>query len=284
MTLLAWLIALFLLALALYVGFKLYRVVLRRPATYPTPAYLQRRRRDHPDAPRLVCLGDSITQGDMGASYVRLLEQRLAPAGWVIFNAGINGDLSSNALARVDAVLAAQPTAVTLLIGTNNLHATMSAPNYASYVRLGKTHQPVTFEGYQADVAEIVRRLQQATTARIALVSIPLMSEDVTHAVNRRGDEYSAYLQALAGQLHVVYLPLREAQKAYLQSTGKKGGPPYENTEPLMTSAMIWSFLGMSPDWIAARIGNQFTIDNLHSNTRAAGMIADVVEKFVRAG
>jgi lysophospholipase L1-like esterase len=284
MNLLAPTVSVLSLVLALYLGTKVYRTVIRRPASYPTSARIQRMQRAHPTAARLVCLGDSITQGDMGASYVSLLEQRVSPEAWVIFNAGINGDLASNALARLDAVIAAQPAAVTLLIGTNDIHASMSDKNYASYVRLRKTTQPVTFAGYQANVAEIVRRLQQATPARIALVSLPLMSEDVDHAVNRRGDEYSAYLQALAGQLKVAYLPLREAQKAYLQTTAKKGGQPYENTERLMGMGMLWSFLGLSWDQIAARIGNQLSIDNLHSNSQAAKMIADQIESFVQAG
>jgi len=270
------------IAMAVYTGYRIYRIFIRRPASYPTAAYIQRIRRSHPAAARLVCFGDSITQGDVGASYVRLLEKRFSPPAWVVMNAGINGDLSNNALARLDDVIAARPAAIAILIGTNDIHCGMSKENYENYVRLGKIKQPSSFADYQMNVAEMLRRLQRDTQARIALVSLPLISEDVDHEVNQRGDQYSSYLRDTASRLKLDYLPLREAQKTYLQTAAKKRGQPYENTGRLTVFAVVWSFLGMSWDKIAERYGNHLSVDNMHSNSQAAKMIAGLIEGFVQ--
>ena len=269
------------MAMTVYAGYRIYRFFIRRPASYPSPTYIQRIQRSHPTAARLVCLGDSITQGDIGASYVRLLEKHLSPPSWVVMNAGINGDLSNNALARLDDVIAAQPSAITILIGTNDIHCSMSKENYETYVRLGKIKQPPSFADYQANMTEILRRLQHTTQARIALIFIPLMSENVDHEVNKRGDQYSRYLRDTASRLKIHYLPLREAQKSYLETNDKKGCPSYENTGRLQRS-LIWSFLGMSWDKIAERNDNQLSVDNIHSNSQTASMIAGLIERFVQ--
>jgi len=273
-------IILFLLP-AFYVGYKTYRTFFRRPTSYPTSAYIARMRQSHPAAACLVCLGDSITQGDLGVSYVNILEKRTSPETLVIMNAGINGDLSANALARLDDVIAAQPALITVLIGSNDIHAGMNTRNYKTYVSSGKITQPPSFADFKANITEILRRLQAETHARIALVSIPLISEDLDHEVNKRGDMYNDYLRETAERLKINYLPLRETQVAYLKTTGKKGGQPYENTARLSMSAVFWSFLGLSWDSIAERNGNQLSVDNLHNNSRTAGMIADLISGFI---
>jgi hypothetical protein len=89
-------------------------------------------------------------------------------------------------------------------------------------------------------------------------------------------------LREMAGQLNVDYLPLRETQKAYLKTAAKIGRQPYEYNDRLGLAAMAWSLLGLSWDTIAERCGNQLSIDNIHSNSRSAGMIADLIEGFIR--
>ena len=282
MTVLLPVAGLVMLLMAGCAGLRLYRMLARRSASYPTAACVEKLRRSRPSAARLVCLGDSITRGSFGASYVSLLEKHLSPAAWAVLNAGINGDLALNALARLEDVIAAQPTAVTILLGTNDILASMSPKDFQSYVLMGKIRHPTGFADYQAHVGEIVRRLQEKTRAHIALMSIPLISEDLDHEVNRRGDAYSEYLRQLADRLNLQYLPVRETQKAYLKTAATKGGQPFEGSDRLGMSAIAGSLVGLSWDKISERSGNQLTIDNIHSNSRSAQMMADLIEGFVR--
>ena len=215
------------IAMAVYTGYRIYRIFIRRPASSPTAAYIQRIRRSHPAATRLVCFGDSVAQRRGRRRRLRESprEAFLTPGLGRHEMPGLNGALLRNALARLDDVIAAQPAAVALLIGTNDIHCGMSKENYENYVRLGKIKQPSSFADYQTNVAEMLRRLQHDAHARIALISIPLISEDVDHEVNRRGDQYSSYLRDTASRLKHNYLPLREAQKTYLENGSEKARP-----------------------------------------------------------
>lgn len=78
--------------------------------------------RDAPHATRegpVVAFGDSLVYGtgSSGGGFVSLLEQRL---GRPIENLGMPGDTTAAGLARLDEVLALQPSVVILLLGGND--------------------------------------------------------------------------------------------------------------------------------------------------------------------
>ncbi len=73
----------------------------------------------------VVCVGDSNVCGQVSVSFVDLLRQRLSDDGFHFINAGINGDLAHNVLLRLDAVVARQPDSVVILVGSNDVNATL---------------------------------------------------------------------------------------------------------------------------------------------------------------
>lgn len=73
----------------------------------------------------IVAVGDSLTVGFGVAadqSYPALLERKLRAAGYDfrVINAGINGEKSNEALARIGGILALRPDIVILQTGTND--------------------------------------------------------------------------------------------------------------------------------------------------------------------
>lgn len=73
----------------------------------------------------IVAMGDSLTEGyglDESLAYPAILQTRLREAGYdyEVVNAGISGETSSGALARVDWVLTLQPDIVILETGAND--------------------------------------------------------------------------------------------------------------------------------------------------------------------
>jgi len=73
----------------------------------------------------IVALGDSLTAGygvDEKDSYPAQLEQRLHGAGyrWHVINAGVSGETSTGALARLDTILKLRPDIVILETGAND--------------------------------------------------------------------------------------------------------------------------------------------------------------------
>ena len=58
---------------------------------------------------RLVCIGDSLTHGNMSVDYVKILSEKLDSDNFDVINAGINAELTYNVLQRLDSIIACKP-------------------------------------------------------------------------------------------------------------------------------------------------------------------------------
>jgi lysophospholipase L1-like esterase len=233
---------------------------------------------------RIVCLGDSITRGQLSISYVAMLSERNSLAPFTFSNAGANGDLTENVLRRLDTVISQQPDMVTVLVGSNDVNASMSEKNSGRAARMNRLTARPAIEGFGDNVAAIVDRLAAETSARIGLFSLPVLGEDVGSESVRRSQQYSEVLKQIAETRGIAYLPLNERQITYLTEGGFSPGTPYRDGIALMAGGAFQHFVLRRPlDEISRRRGLELTTDLLHQNTRGATMIADLVEEFVLA-
>ena len=271
------------LALNAWAERRLLRPDRRYPRAPEQPAALSQR--------RLVCVGDSLTHGNMSASYVEPLAARLAGAfyqpGWQVLNAGINADLTETLLARLDDVIRARPTAITLLIGSNDVNATLSAAGLNQYRRLGKLRGPArpSVATFEANLTTIVRRLRAETSAPLALLSLPPISEDLDHEANRRAELYSQLIKQIAQREGVAYLPLRERLLAELRARPGRPRARHEQTTRLVRLALLRHYaLGQSWDRIATSHGCRFLTDNLHLNAAGARIVEELIAEWLATG
>lgn len=272
MPLLLFVVLLLAVVLALLLGGekRLYRPDVRYP--HPGAVIFEKT--------RLVCAGDSLTHGNVSANYVELLAKN--HPDWQVFNAGINSDLAETLLRRLDDVIAVKPDLVTVLIGTNDVNATLSRASLLSYRRHGKTAGTPDADQYRRNLTAIVRRLKTETTARVVLLSLPPMSEDLTHEANHRADAYSEIIRETAEAEGVAYLPLRERMKADLAAHPSKPKVRFEATvSTVFVAAVLRHVFRWDYDRIAARYGNRLLTDNLHLNRRGATLVAEAIESFV---
>src|SRR5262245_41482522 len=100
------------------------------------PRRFVKRARRRPGAKVVACVGASIVHGRVSYNFVDALERRLEAGGFQLVNAGVNGDLAYNARQRLDEVIACQPDFVIVLVGTNDVLATMSPRHERRYRRL----------------------------------------------------------------------------------------------------------------------------------------------------
>ena len=228
----------------------------------------------------LACLGDSITHGVVSADYVAMLTERLGPDGVEVVNAGINGNLAWNVLQRLDAVIACRPDVVTLLIGTNDVNATLSPSSEAMYLRQQHLPQDPTLEWYRESVAAILERLQADTTARIAVLDLPPLGEDLESEANRRIVAYSEALREVAAQLGIPCLPLHERLVALVPPGHEP--PPYSESRALIVrSAFRRLVLRRSWNEVAAANGLVVLTDHIHLSENGAEVVADLIAGFV---
>lgn len=250
-----------LLAAALGVtGTAGYLAFLRAPAN--TPAEACGDDAPHRTRPVVVAAGASSTRGTLGGDWVGALRGSTALEGHEFVNAGVNGDTAADLRARIDRdVVACRPAAVTILVGTND-------------VRAGTPP-----ELYREDLTAIVDRVGSGTTARIALMSLPPLGEDLDADVNRRLAGYNAVVEEVAERAGVDYLPLHEQ---LVELLGERGGPPYDFSFPLALWAATRHYaLGHDWDDVARGGGRELLVDHVHLNDRGAAEVARLVEAWL---
>ena len=245
-------------------------------ATEPAAAGLQ----------TVACVGASLTEGSVSANYVEMLSARPALAGYRFLNHGVNGDVAWKVLQRLGPVIAEKPDVVTLLVGTNDVNATLSERNLRHYLEFYKVPTTPTLEWFEENLRAIVGRLQAETEARSALLSLAVIGEDLEHEANRRIAIYNETIRRVAESTGVDYLPLYETMIAYLRAHEAD----YANLPPRLAyrdglinigNATALHAKGLSWNEVSRHNGLLLTTDCLHLNETGAGMIADLIESWL---
>lgn len=226
----------------------------RRPAgASGIAAFLRAGRR--PQTKRLVVsAGDSITRGQSSANWVDVLQRRFAADGYEFVNAGVDGDPAWNVLQRIEDVVRCQPDAVTLQAGSNDVAASSDTWQEKMYRRRQHLPRTPTLGWYTECVEEILTRLQSQTSARIAVLDIPMIGEDLTSDMNRRVDSYNRALRRVAAAHAAEYLPLHDRLAGLLPSPHNP--PPFRGRfGPMIRASLSHNVLHRSWDRISASNG-----------------------------
>lgn len=260
--------------LIFYIVWQMERLPRNRPTKYMKPLGKK----------CVVLAGDSITHGQIGASYVSLLQSNLDQSQFSLVNAGVNSHLAWNLLQRLDEIIACAPDYVTIMIGTNDAAAATSRKEAKSYVKRMKLPQMPDDLWFRENLQEVVTRLQKETSARIALISIPPIGEIFDHPAFRMSSEYIKTIQEVANVTGVAYLPLHEKMLLFLKEYPGEPTYPFEKSIAGMVIACAKRYL-LGREWntISQEAGFQLHIDYLHLNTTGAIMVADLIEDFVNS-
>jgi acyl-CoA thioesterase I len=230
----------------------------------------------------VVCVGDSITEGVGSADWVAMLRRRVEQQDIQVVNAGVAGDLAWNVVQRLDSIIQCAPDIVSLMIGTNDVALAPESRLNRLTLRMKGVRQPPTLEWFVENVSIILRRLRSETSARIAIVEIPMLGEDLTSKTNERVNRYNEALHTIAAEQAIDCLPLH-GRLAKLLPPGHVA-PPYEmKIGPTMKAQFQHHVLRHSWDEVSAGSGLSLLSDHTHLNERAAHVVADLVADFVTA-
>lgn len=234
------------------------------------------------ERPVVVCLGDSITQGGLGADWVAQLRQRLGEGAFVI-NAGEGGQVTWDLRQRLDDVARCEPVAIVLLVGSNDAVGTLGG-GWASFYEKGRPQAPSEAwfaEQYDALVKELL-----ALKVRLVCLTLPPLGEDPSspaagivqqnnEAIRKSANENGADLIDLYAA--VVGLQAKE--------DGSPGAPFLSGLSQFMSRAVGTTLgrqvLGRSWDDIGQRRGLRLTTDSIHPNDRSAAVMVDLVAPWV---
>lgn len=244
----------------------LYVAFVRKPANNPQE-FLNEGRAAATDT-LVVSAGSSTTHASASADYVAMLRDRLRQR-YEFVNAGVNGNTSQDLLHRMDRIVACRPDAVTILIGVND------ARNDAS--------PGPSLDAYRDNLEAILARLRTETDARVALLSLQPVGEDLSSATNRRVVQYNAVIRDVAARYDAAYLPLYEQLSAIIRKSGHRPPAPYDFSFTSVFLSALRHYAGRhSWDEIGASNGFAVHTDGIHLNNRAATVVADLVEGWLR--
>jgi lysophospholipase L1-like esterase len=240
------------------------------------------------DVETVACLGSSTTASRGTYKWIDELEQRPQNCRFRFLNFGVGGDLSFNTVRRLDGVVAQRPDRVIVLIGTNDIMASVF-PNFRRFVRVSKRlseePSPARFE---ENLAIIVRRLQRVATTRVALSSLAPLGEDPgsCHPVQARLNElittYNAIIREAASIGSTDYIPLHEAFNEKLaRTTTTKPFTRFSFASFYRDYLIREMILRQSFDEISRSNGWQFHIDGIHLNTEGGGILTEAVQQFL---
>jgi lysophospholipase L1-like esterase len=236
----------------------------------------------------VACVGSSTTAGKGTYRWIAELEGRPVNGRFRFVNFGVGGDLSFNTVRRVGRVVALRPDRVIVLIGTNDLLASVF-PNFRRIVRVwkGLPHEP-TAQRFRDNLGLITRRLRRDTDARIALSSLASVGEDphsadaVQSRLNELFAEYADVVREVSAREGTDYIGFYEAFREELESS-KTAKPFTRFSFPAFYRDYLVreTILRRSFDEISRANGWAFHIDGIHLNTRGGRILTEAVQRFL---
>lgn len=225
----------------------------------------------------------------MSGNYVQILQERFPQLS--IKNAGKNGNLVWNAVQRLETdVLAHEPDYVTIMIGTNDVNCTLSERNRVRYIEFNKLPVPCPdLAWYEENMREMITRIQKRSHPKIALLSLPMIGEDLEHEANERLAPYNATIRKLAAEFFATYIPVNETMVEYLRANQKPDSERASRPKRLayrtglinINNALAMRTQGLSWNEISQRNGLLLTTDCLHLNDTGAGIVARLVGEWL---
>jgi lysophospholipase L1-like esterase len=236
----------------------------------------------------VACLGSSTAAGRGQAfDWIAVLAKRPQNRNFRFLNFGVGGDLAYNALERLPGIIAAHPDRIIIIIGGNDILASVF-PNMLRFLRFTKRlSQKPTPEGFRETLATIVKELKQKTKTKIALTSLPQVGEDPNSTnptqvrINELYWEYTNIIRSIAEREKVAYIPLYERLHEAIMSSPGRAFTDFRFL-PFYVDTFRYLVLRKSRDDIARMNGWHFHVDGVHLNDRGGMLLADLVQKFLQ--
>ncbi|EMJ88860.1 SGNH/GDSL hydrolase family protein [Leptospira meyeri] len=223
---------------------------------------------------KIVFLGDSITHGRVSYDYVASIAKHPSLADYQVINEGINSRLTVQILEQLDNLKQLNPDFVFLLIGTNDLKATLSEEEYNRYANLWKLKDPVTEESFVRNLTKIIQTIRKETKAKLIVFSPPVLGEDPNSIPFQRSKRFAELTKEVVTKEKAIYKPLHETLAKGLEESNQSLRKPYRQS----TWGMYWTILkyySTTASWddLGDSNGYYYLTDAIHLNERGGKIL-----------
>ncbi len=233
----------------------------------------------------VICLGDSLTQGNVSFDYVHALASRLEPWGYTVLNAGINGDLAWNILQRLDRVVASEPAFVVLLVGTNDACGSEDAQAASRYKKTKKLPQLPDEDFFFESYRDLLDGLESCASARVIPITLPPVGEQRGGAIDDVLGRFNQFIEAESERRGLACVPFGRSLRERLLSDGFEDSPAYQakNSRKFAMKSIFFKYvMGWSWDRISERHRMKLLSDLIHLNEASGSVLADLVESEIK--
>lgn len=236
----------------------------------------------------VACLGSSSTAARGPYDWIAELQARPQNRGVRFEKFAEGGDLAYNGALRLPELVASNPDAVLILLGGNDVMASMrqQPAYYRLLLKLEKRlPRAPSIEWYRELMTEILTRLKRETHAKVAIISLPPWGEDLDSSdpyqaeLNRRFAQHNAVLRELAQEHNVTYIPFYEKFSDLLRASPGRSLTAF-NILPFYRDLFRQLVLRKSNDEIAELNGWKYHRDGIHLNSASGKLLADLVQEF----
>lgn len=230
---------------------------------------------------KILCLGDSLTYGKIGYSYIKFLSPYIKAV-----NKGKNGDTTYGAYKRLLKYIKnpkyADIDTYIVCIGANDImlpyFATIS-PFWRLWAIIRAVHKKcitndIKFETEYEKYVELLK----SENKKIALMGLPLSElKDFPHdKVQRR----NAIIKSVAKKYNVPFVDTYAVQKSLVKGENKIYRWGYTNIARMLDALVMFVF-PITKDWLSKIRKLDISVDGAHLNSLSAKELAKAVEAAI---
>lgn len=231
----------------------------------------------------VYCIGDSLTEGRPGISYVKFLSQTFRCK-----NCGLGGDTVIGVKKRFEQIIGrlSRTDAVVLGIGSNDIlipyfeSGTSSWRRVAARLKKRGSVPCADLDAFENQYATLLTMIQTAVE-RCVVFGIPLLEN--ADALDKKAQSYNNVIQTLCQRNAIPFLDIRTWQKEQKENNPGKGDFFMTSGRTNMNVALdtlLTTYLPLDVI-ISQKRGLSVTVDGCHFNSLSAtGLALLVAEQF----
>ena len=231
----------------------------------------------------IACIGDSLTHGNIGQSWVDYLRQEFPND--VFLNEGINGNTAWQVIQRLDPILQCQPDLIILLIGTNDALGSFDINSGLRYKKNNELPEVPTLEKYKEHLNELIEKI--GIQSKFVICTLPPIGENVNSEVNKHVNLFNDYIKLIANQKNLSLLTVSDALWSEINSRTYPIKLDFNSKAmPLMLKRILGGIFHhylFKKSWndISRAKGQWILFDQIHLNERGAEIVYKLAKDYI---
>ena len=230
----------------------------------------------------IACIGDSLTHGNIGQSWVDYLREEFPND--VFLNEGINANTAWQVLKRIDPILECKPDLIILMIGTNDALGSFDIDSGLRYKKNNNLPEVPSFEKYREQLPELINKI--GLSSKIAICTLPPIGENIDSLINQHVKKFNDYIKVIADDKNLSLLPVSDSLWLEIESRSYQLKSDYNpKSFPLFRRVFggIFHHYLLKQSWndIAKAKGQWILFDQIHLNERGAEIVFKLAKKFI---